>query len=241
MPVPSSFFAQVPGVFASPSRTLGNAAHFPRFFAPFLATLILFAGFWGVVYLKWGLSGMAVAVAQDLRRGTVVMPDEIDYWLQISGALAPFILIGGVIAILLHLLIMAWVGTRIAGLFLGIRLKLWTAMSLACYAYLAKTIVQTILGIPMVLFGDLYGLNFGNLLPTNVAFFLDPKDHSRVLYVLLQSLDFVQLWYFALLGIGMTTDSDDQGAPGAMAACLAALWIGWNVLWAAGRDFVLRP
>ena len=240
-PVPSAFFARVTGVFASPSRTFENVARHPRFFAPFLATLVLFAGFWAVVYLKLGLSGMAVAVVQDVRRGTLVTQDEIDFALQFSHALAPVILIGGAIAILLHLLIIAWIGTRLAELILSVRLRLRAAMSLACYAYLAKTLVQTILGIPVVLFGDLNGLSFANLLPTNLAFFLDPKDTSRVLYASLQSLDVVQLWYFTLLGIGMSRQSDDRAAPGVMAAAFAALWIGWNLLFAAFRDLLLKP
>jgi hypothetical protein len=237
--LPSSFLARVTGVFASPARTFENVTRHPRFFAPFLATLVCFAGFWGAVYLKMGMSGMAVAVVQYVRRGTLVTQDEIDFALQLSRALAPAILIGGAIAILVHLLIIAWVGTRIADLFFGVRLRLRVAISLACYAYMAKTIVQTVLGIPVVLFGDINGLNFGNLLPTNIAFFLDPKDTSRILYALLQSLDIVQLWYFTLLGIGLSRDSDDRAAPGVMGACLAVLWIGWNVLFAALRDVLM--
>jgi hypothetical protein len=102
------------------------------------------------------------------------------------------------------------------------------------------TIVQTALAIPLVLFGDIHGLNFGNLIPTNIAFFLEPTDVSRTLYALLQSLDPVQLWYFALLGIGFTADSDDPASPVLMAGGLAALWMGWNVLFAGFADFLLR-
>lgn len=240
-PVPSWFLARVTGVFVSPARTFENAARHPQFFAPFLATLIWLGGFWGVVYLKLGMSGMAVAVVQYFRRGTLVTQGEIDFTLQFSRAVVPTVLIGGAGAILVHLLIIAWAGSRLADLFLGVRLKLHVAVSLACYAYLAKTVAQTVLGIPMVLFGDIDGLNFGNLLPTNIAFFLDPKDMSRMLYVLLQSLDLVQLWYFALLGIGLSTDSDDPASPAFMAVSLAALWIGWNVLLAAFTDLVLKP
>ena len=184
---------------------------------------------------------MAAAAVQYLRRGTLVTQDEIDSMLQFSRALAPAVLIGGASAILVHLLIIAWAGARLANLLFGVRLRLRVAVSLACYAYLAKTIVQTILGIPRVLFGDIHGLSFGNLLLTNIAFFLDPKDTSRILYVLLQSLDAVQLWYFTLLGIGLSTGSDVTAAPGVMAASLAALWSGWNVLFVAFSDFWMRP
>lgn len=236
---PSPFFALVAGVFVSPARTLRNVARHPRFFAPFLATVILFAGFWGVVCLRLGLSGMAVAVVQYFRRGTLVTQDEIDFALQFSRAVAPTILIGGAIAILVHLLIMGWLGARLADMFFGVRLTPRVAMSLASYAYLAKTIPQVVLGAPMVLFGGISGLNFGNLLPTNIAFFLDPKDVSRIAYAILQSLDFVQLWYFALLGIGFATDSDDHAAPSVIAISLAVLWILWNVATAALRDVLM--
>ena len=239
-PVPSSFFAEVAGVFLSPSRTFENATHRPRFVAPFLATLVLYAGFWGAVYLKLGLSGMAVAVVQYLRRGTLVTQDEIEFALQFSHALAPAVLIGGASAILAHLLVIAWVGARLTDLFFSVRLTLRAAVSLACHAYLAKAIAQAVLGVPMVLFGDIRGLNFGNLLPTNIAFFLDPKGMSRILYAVLQSLDIVQLWYLTLLGIGFSTDSDDPASPGVMAGSFGVLWIGWNVFLAALRDLMLR-
>ena len=237
-PGPSSFFARVTGVFATPGRTFEDAVRHPRFFAPLLASLILAAGFWGVVYLKMGLPGMAVAVVQELRRGTLVRQDEVDFALQFSGALPPLILIGSASAILVHVLIVAWAGARLADLFFSVSPRLRAALSVACYAYLAKTIVQTFLGIAMVLFGDIDRLSFGNLLPTNIAFFLDPKDVSRTLYALLQSLDLVQLWYFTLLGIGLAADSDERAAPAVMATSLAALWLGWNVFSAAFRDLL---
>jgi hypothetical protein len=238
-PVPSPFLARVTGVFASPTRTFESVARHPRFFAPFLATLIFLGGFWGVVYLKLGLSGMAVAVVQYFRRGTQVTQNEIEVTLQFSRALAPAVLVGGAIAILVHLLVIAWVGARVTDLFFGARVKLRVALSVACYAYLAKTIAQTTLGIPMVLFGDAKGLNFGNLVPTNIAFFLDPKDMSRTFYAFLQSLDFVQLWYFALLGIGLSRDSDDASGPVAIGVSLAALWIAWNVFFGTFKDFLM--
>jgi len=236
LPGPSSFLRRVAGTFASPAPTFENIARHPRFFAPFLASLILFAGFWGVVYLKLGWSGMAVAVVQNFRRGTLVTQGEIDFTLQFSRVVGPAVLIGGASAILIHLLIISWLGARLAALLLGAGLRLRVALSLACWAYLAKSIAQMILGLPMVLFGGINGLNFGNLLPTNIAFFLDPKDMPRIVYALLQSLDFIQLWYFALLGIGFSTHSDDPGSPRVMAVILAALWIVWNVFFAAFRD-----
>jgi hypothetical protein len=183
---------------------------------------------------------MAVAVVQYLRRGTLVTQDEIDFVLQFSRAVPPAVLIGGAMAILGHLLIIAWVGARVADLFFGVRVRLRAAVSLVCYAYLAKTIAQTALAIPVVLFGDINRLNFGNLVPTNIAFFLDPKDVSRMLYALLQSLDLVQAWYFTLLGVGFSTHSDDPASPGVVGGSLAALWVGWNVFFAAFGDFLLR-
>lgn len=238
--VPTSFFERVKGVFASPSLTFEDVARHPRFFAPFLTTLTLFAGFWGVVYLRVGMSGMAIAVVQHLRRGTLVTQHDIDFVLQFSRTVTPLVLIGGAISILLHLLVIAWVGTRLADMVFSLRVRLRVALSVACYAYLAFTIVETALAIPLVLFGDIHGLNFGNLIPTNIAFFLEPQDVSRSLYEFLRSLDPIQLWYFALFGIGITTDSDDAASPVVMAACLAGMWMLWNLLYAAFTDFLFR-
>jgi hypothetical protein len=237
---PSSFFARVPGVFASPVLTFQDITHHPRFFSPFLATLTLFAGFWGVVYLKVGMSGMAVAAMQYFRRGTLVTQREIAFALQFSRALPPLLLIGGAVSILVHVLITAWVGNRLADMILSLAMRLRVAISVACYAFLARAIAQTVLAIPLVLFGDIHGLNFGNLIPTNIAFFLDPRDESRTLYALLQSLDPVQIWYFALVGIGITADSDDPASPVIIAGSLALLWMVWNIFFAAFADFLLR-
>ena len=239
-PVPSSLLARAKGVFASPVLTFEDVRRHPRFFSPFLATLTLFAGFWGVVYLRVGLSGMAIAVMQYFRRGTLVTQREIDFALQFSGALPRMVLIGGAISILVHLLIVAWIGMRLVDMLLATRVRLRTALSLACYADLARTIAQIVLAIPLVLFGDIHGLNFGNLIPTNIAFFLDPGNVSRTLYALLQLLDPVQLWYFMLVGIGLSADSDDLASPVLIAGGFATLWMLWNVLFAALADFLLR-
>jgi len=237
---PTSFLARVKGVFVSPSITFEDVARRPRFFVPFLATMTLFAGFWGLVYLRVGMSGMAIAVVQHLRRGTLVTQHDIDFALQFSHTVPPLVLIGSTFSILLHLLVIAWVGTRLADMVLSLKVGLRVALSVACYAYLVFTIVQTALAIPLVLFGDIHGLNFGNLIPTNIAFFLEPQDVSRSLYELLRSLDPIQLWYFALVGIGLSTDSDDAASPAVIAACLAAMWMVWNVLSAAFTDFLFR-
>lgn len=238
--VSTSFFARVTGVFASPLLTFESVRHRPRFFSPFLATLTLFAGFWGVVYVRVGLSGMAIAIVQYFRRGTLVTQREVDFALQFSRALPRLVLIGGAISILVHLLIVAWVGIRLADMILGTRVSLRTALSVACYADLARGIAQTVLAVPLVLFGDIRGLNFGNFIPTNIAFFLDPGGVSRSLYVLLQSLDPVQMWYFVLVGIGLSTDPDDLASPVMIAGGFTALWLTWNVVFAAFADFLLR-
>lgn len=239
-PGPASFLTQVAGVFASPSRTFESITRSPRFFAPFFATLLVIAGFWGVVYLRLGLSGMAVAVMQDLRRGTLVGQDETDFALHFLGNLATLVVIAGLIAILLHLLVIAWAGARISDLLLGGRMRFRVAFSVTCYAYFAKTLAQTVFGLPMIFFGDVNGLNFGNLIPTNIAFFLDPKDTSRMLYALLESLDILQAWYFILLGIGMSRRSDDKAGPWVMAAGLGGFWIVVSLLFAAIRDLLLK-
>ncbi|MGA8184321.1 MAG: YIP1 family protein [Terriglobia bacterium] len=236
----SSFLERVTGVFASPVLTFENVRHRPRFFSPFLATLTLFAGFWGVVYLRVGLSGMAIAMVQYFRRGTLVTQREIDFALQFSSALPRWVLIGGAISIVVHLLIVALIGIRFADMILGARVRLRRALSVACYADLARMIVQTALAIPLLLFGGIRGLNFGNFIPTNIAFFLDPGNVSRTLYVLLQSLDPVQLWYFMLVGIGLSNDPEDLASPVMIAGGFTALWLAWNVLFAALSDFLLR-
>jgi hypothetical protein len=229
----------VAGTFFSPAQTFENISRHPRFFAPFLVTLMLLAGFWGVVYLRLGWSGLALAAVQYFRRGTLVTQGEIDFALYYSRAVGLAICMGGLSAVLIHLLIFAWAGSRLANLFFTVDLRLRAAMSLACWAYLARTIAQIIFGIPMVLFGGVDGLNFGNLVPTNIAFFLDAKDTSRIVYGLLQSLDLIQLWYFALLGIAFSRRSDDPASSRVLGGCLAVLWIVWNVFFAAFRDVIL--
>jgi hypothetical protein len=239
-PPPTSFLARAIGVFASPLRAFENITCHPQFFAPFFATLVVIAGFWGVVYVKMGLSGMAIAVVQDLRRGTLVGQDELEVALHFFGNLAPLILIVSLFAILLHLLIFAWAGARLAELFFGGRMRFAAAISAVTYAYFAKTVAQTIFAMPMILFGDVNGLNFGNLLPTNIAFFLDPKDTSRLLYAFLQSLDIIQVWYFILLGVGFSRRTEDRAAPGVMAAGLGVFWVVLSLLFAAIRDVLLK-
>ena len=172
--IPFSFSVRIIGVFASPERTLKDVSHHPRFFAPFLANLILVTWFWGVVYLKLGLTGMAVAVAQEFRRGTLVTQDQVDFALQFSRAMPLLVLIGSAGTILVHVLLFSWAGVRIARMLFDVKLRLRVAASLACYAYLVKSVTWIVLSIPVVLFGDVNGMNFGNLIPTNAAFFLDP-------------------------------------------------------------------
>ena len=70
------------------------------------------------------------------------------------------------------------------------------------YAML-PSIVKTLLGMVVIFAGMApESFNIKNFAPTNIGAFLDPLETNKALYALATSLDLVQIWNLALLGIG---------------------------------------
>jgi hypothetical protein len=93
-----------------------------------------------------------------------------------------------------------------------------------CYANLVL-IVSVVLGLVMILFGDLEQFNAENFLPTTVGFFLNPRETSKPLYVIASSFDIFRVWFVILSSLGLSAATGKKVGTLAILLTYLGIWI----------------
>lgn len=81
------------------------------------------------------------------------------------------------------------------------------SLAIVFYGWLPG-IIQAVLGLLTVLLRpDLEGLNPGNLVATNLAYFMDKANSSKFLYGMAGAVDVITIWSIILIGIGFSVNA----------------------------------
>jgi len=107
---------------------------------------------------------------------------------------------------------------------------------LAVWMYAALPgIIKSLLG-SIVLFAGAApeSFNLANFAPTSVGAFLSPTETNAALYKLATSLDVTNIWYLALMGIGLAIVAGVKRSSGYIAvfgwwALIVLVGVGWTV------------
>jgi hypothetical protein len=111
----------------------------------------------------------------------------------------------------------------------GKELDITTAYSITCYARL-PSFLAALMGVTVVLFGDVERFNPQNPMPTNVAFFLNAVEVPKVLYSLASSVDIFTIWFIPLLGVGFSEASGRKVKAFSIFGCFAGFWVVWVLI-----------
>jgi hypothetical protein len=130
----------------------------------------------------------------------------------------------GVLVPPIFLLVIAGVGLFVVNVIFGASTNFKTCFSVVCYANLVL-IVSVVLGLVMILFGDLEQFNAENFLPTTVGFFLNPRETSKPLYVIASSFDIFRVWFVILSSLGLSAATGKKVGTLAILLTYLGIWI----------------
>ena len=130
----------------------------------------------------------------------------------------------------MFLLIVAATGLFIVNVIFGASVDFKPCFAVVCYANLVL-LLSVVLGLVIVLFGDIEQFNVENPVPSTVGFFLNQRETSKPLYVLASSFDVFRIWFIILTSMGLSAATRKR--VGTLGICLTYLGI-W-VLLALGR------
>jgi hypothetical protein len=219
------FLTRALGVFFSPGRTFESIVRRPDFLAPLIVMTV--AGY-AVIEAMLQKIGAARIIRQSLEisgRAAQMTPEQLDRAVHNAAIITSVLMrLGGVFGVPIFLLTIAAVGIFIVNVIFGASANFKACFSVVCYADLVG-IVGIVLALVMVLFGDVEQFNPENVVPTNVGFFLNPREISRPLYVIASSFDIFRVWFIVLSSVGLSAAAGKKVGTAAILLIFMAIWI----------------
>lgn len=232
-----STLSRLIGVFFSPGPTFEDIARKPGFWAPLIVILVSGLAMAEAMVFKIGMERLIRMSLEQGGQAQKMSPEQIENvirtWSKIGMVTTPLTIVLG---LPIFLLILAAIGLAIVNFILGGQIGFKKAFSAACYANVVG-VVGSLMGIALILFGDPENFNAQNPIPSNLGFFLNPLDTSKVVLALANSLDIVTIWMVILFSLGISKATGGKQKALSIFLCVCGVWvvyilgkIGWVMI-----------
>ncbi|MGB7592184.1 MAG: YIP1 family protein [Terriglobia bacterium] len=232
-----SFPERLLGIFISPAETLADVARKPDFMAPLILGVLGAIAVTETMLWKIGMERIVRMSIEQSGRASSMSPEQMDQAVHQGARIgAIFAHVGGIVVPPIFLLIIAGLGLLIVNLIFGAQAKFKTVFSLICYANLVS-LLGSVMAVAVILFGDPDHFNAQNPVPSNVAFFLNPREVSKPLYAMASSADIFTIWFLILIAVGLAEGTGRKVKPLSIFLVYAGFWVIW-ILGKAGLAMI---
>ena len=222
-----SFPERLLGIFISPAETLADVARKPDFMAPLILGVLGAIAVTETMLWKIGMERIVRMSIEQSGRASSMSPEQMDQAVHQGARIgAIFAHIGGIVVPPIFLLIIAGLGLLIVNLIFGAQAKFKTVFSLICYANLVS-LLGSLMAVAVIFFGDPDHFNAQNPVPSNVGFFLNPREVSKPLYALASSADIFTIWFLILIAVGLAEGTGRKVKPLSIFLVYAGFWVIW--------------
>jgi len=222
---PKSLLARFTGVFYAPGETFNDIVRSPDFLAPLVTMTVLSIALTESMLARIGMARMIRQTleqsGQAEKMSAEQMQQAIDRGAQIGGIIAH---VAGVLGVPIFILLVAAVGLLFTNAFFGAEVRFKTSLAVASYANLISAL-GIVMGMAMIFLNDPEHFNAQVPVPTNAAYFLDPRDVSKVLFAVAKSFDIFTFWLMILLGIGYSEATGRKVKVLTMFLCFFGIWM----------------
>jgi hypothetical protein len=220
-----SFFSRALGVFISPGQTFDSIVRRPDFLAPLITVTVASIIIIEVMLEKIGAARIIRHSLEASGKAAQMTPEQLDQTIQkVAGITAMSMRIASPLGVPIFLLIIAAAGLFIVNVIFGASANFKTCLSVVCYADLVL-LVAVVLGLVMILFGDVEQFNPENFVPTTVGFFLNPRETPKPLYVIASSFDIFRVWFIGLASLGLSAATNKKVGTLAIFLTYLGVWI----------------
>ena len=220
-----TFFSRALEVFTSPGRAFESIVRRPDFLVPLIIMTVSSIVVVEAMLQKVGVGRIIRHSIEMSGRASQLTPEQIDQAVQRTSAITGILMrAGAVVGVPIFLLVIAAVGLFVVNVVFGASANFKTCFSVVCYANLVL-LISAVLGLVMILLGDVEQFNAENFTPTTVGFFLNPHETSKPLYTLASSFDLLRIWFIVLASMGLSAATSRKvGTLGIFLAYLG-IWI----------------
>ena len=222
-----SFPERLMGIFISPAETFADVARKPDFLAPLILGVLGAIAVTETMLWKIGMERIVRTSIEQSGRASSMSPEQMDQAVRQGARIgAIFAHIGGIVGAPIVLLVLAGLGLLIVSLIFGAQTKFKTVFSLICYANLVS-LLGSLMAAAVILFGDPDHFNPQNPVPSNVGFFLNPREVSKPLYSLASAADIFSIWLLILIAVGLAEGTGRKVKPLSIFLVYAGFWVIW--------------
>jgi Yip1 domain len=220
-----SFLSRAAGIFVSPGRAFDAIVRRPNFLVPLIISM---AGAIVIVEAMLEKIGAGRIIRNALEisgKAAQMTPEQLDQTVQkVATFTAISMRVGAVLGSPIFLLVIAAVGLFVVNVFFGASANFKSCFSVVCYASLVL-IIPLVLGLVMILLGDVEQFNPENFVPTTVGFFLNPRETPKALYVIASSFDVFRVWFIVLSSLGLSAATGKKVGTIAILLTYLGIWI----------------
>jgi hypothetical protein len=232
-----SFLSRALGVFISPAQTFESVVRRPDFLAPLIVAIVAAIAISETMMARIGMERIVRQSIELSGRASRMSAEQMQQAVHQGVTIGSIVArVGELVGAPIYLLIVAAVGLFIVNVMFGATTEFKADFSVVCYAYLVG-LVGGLLALVVILFGDAEQFNPQNFIPSNLGFFLNPRETSKPLYAIASSFDVFTVWFLVLAALGLSTATAKKVRTIPIFAIFVGLWAVW-VLVKAGLSMV---
>lgn len=228
-PEPMSEPARLAAVFFDPKRAFADIAARPRWWAPFLITIVVALAFVALYSQRIGWEYyLERALESNPRMESLSAEQRQRIVEQQAGLVAAFGYVGAVAGSAVSLLVIAGVLLFASNLLLGAAATFRQTFAVACYGSLPN-VLAGLLGILMMFLKHPEDFDLENPTAFNIGAYLDPAATPKWLVAAAGSIDLFSIWVILLLALGIRSVGR-KVSYGSALAVMVGLWLVWVLL-----------
>ncbi len=220
-----NFWSRWLGIYISPAATFEEIARNPDFIYPLIAAIVAALALTETMLNQIGMERIIRNSLEQSGRASSMSAEQMEQAIR-GGSTVGTVLshVGAILGPPIFLVIVAGLGLAIVNGILGGDINFPQSLSVACYANLV-TVLSVVMGLPMIFLGDPERFNPNAPSPTNLGFFLNPIETSKVFMAFASSIDIFSFWLIALLGIGYSAAARGKVKALSVGGAFFGLWL----------------
>lgn len=219
-------------VLGSPTEVFQRAKETPKLLSPILVVTLLMTG--TMAYYSFNIDAVAI-IEKSIEmsgRADQIPEAQMEQIVNAQSKVMKYSIPGGTLVMIPIVLFLMGLYFYVVGKIAGGEANYAQSTAIVVYAQ-GPTLIWVVVALVIMFMGDFSTTLQQDLVPSNLAYFLDPETVSKKFYAFAYSVDFFKIWQAILMIMGFSVMTDSKPVKSA-----AVVLIPWALIIAVSLLFV---